>query len=91
MTGRRHGSSDDRKDEGDRTPPEGGTGTAERMPGLVYGLIFGPGVAMLFAIILELDLAMSLVYGAGLGLAVGLVIDAEHARRHPDEQTPSDQ
>lgn len=54
-----------------------------RTPMLVYGLIFGPGLGMIVALVLAGGeaIAFGLVAGACLGVVVGVVLDSEHERR----------
>lgn len=54
-----------------------------RMPMLTYGLIFGPGLGMIIALVLVGGeaIATGLVAGACLGVVVGVLLDSEHERR----------
>lgn len=50
---------------------------------LTYGLLFGPALGLLVALVFldGSDLAWGLVIGAAAGVLVGVMLDAEHERR----------
>lgn len=58
----------------------------ERISMLTYGLIFGPALGMLIALIFFSGeaLAQGLVIGSGLGVTIGVLLDSEHEHRTQD-------
>lgn len=58
----------------------------QRISMLTYGLIFGPALGMLIALIFFSGeaLAQGLVIGSGLGVTLGVLLDSEHEHRTHD-------
>jgi hypothetical protein len=56
-----------------------------RISMLTYGLIFGPAVGMLVALVLvgSEAIAAGIIIGSGIGVVVGILLDSGRANRGP--------